>query len=65
MIMTMVSLLRHPLNQDVALRNAQQATARLAHRRRQREEVAAYLAQLSDSAYRPVAKHRPTRKGSN
>lgn len=46
MIGSMVRLLRDPFNQDIARTNAQQAAARLAHRRRQRQEVEAFLAQL-------------------
>ena len=46
MIRSMVRLLRDPFVQDVARTNAQQAAARLAHRRRERQEVEAYLAQL-------------------
>lgn len=46
MIGSMVRLLRDPFNQDVARTNAQQAAARLAHRRRQRQEVEAFLAQI-------------------
>lgn len=46
MIASVVRLLRDPFKQDVARTNAQQAAARLAHRRRQRQEVEAYLAQL-------------------
>ncbi|MGZ4522021.1 MAG: hypothetical protein ACXVGN_00310 [Mycobacteriaceae bacterium] len=43
---SVVRVLRDPLSQRVALTNAQQAAARLAHRRRQREEVDTFLAQL-------------------
>ena len=54
MIGSMVRLLRDPFGQDIALSNAQQSAARLAHRRRQREDVDAYLAQLPGNAQRPV-----------
>ena len=46
MLSSVVRLLRDPLKQDVARANAQQAAARLAHERRQRQEVEAYMAQL-------------------
>jgi hypothetical protein len=44
---SVVRALRDPLNQRVALTNAQQAAARLAYRRREREQVDAFLAQLA------------------
>jgi hypothetical protein len=51
---SMVSMLRHPLQQQgIAVANAQQAAARLAHQRRQREETEAYLARLPERS-RPL-----------
>ncbi len=47
MIDSVVRVLRDPLNQRAARTNAQQAAARLAHRRREREQVDAFLAQLA------------------
>ena len=46
MIGSLMRLLPGLLNQDVARSNAQQAAVRLTYRRRQREEVDAYLARL-------------------
>ena len=52
MIGTLVKLLGRPLSQQVPRANAQQAATRLAHRRRLREEVDAYLAALDDEPQR-------------
>ncbi len=52
MIATLVKLLGRPLSQQVPRANAQQAATRLAHRRRLREEVDAYLAALDDEPQR-------------
>jgi hypothetical protein len=46
MIGSLMRMLRDPMSQEVARTNAQQAAARLAHRRRQRDDVNRYLAQL-------------------
>lgn len=46
MIGSVMRLLRDPFKQDVARTNAQQAAVRLAHQRRKRQEVDAYLARL-------------------
>ncbi len=61
MIDSVVRVLRDPLNQRVALTNAQQAAARLAHRRREREQVDAFLAHLSPRPGRPGGDSRQAR----
>lgn len=60
MIASVVRLLRDPFRQDVARTNAQQAAMRLAHQRRQRHEVEAYLAQIPG----PSASGREMRRPS-
>ncbi len=45
-------LVRRVLSQDLARANAQQACIRLRHRRREREEVDAYLADLAGGVTR-------------
>ena len=59
MIASVVRLLRDPFKQDVARTNAQQAATRLAHQRRQRDEVEAYLAQLPGPSASGSGKRRP------
>jgi hypothetical protein len=45
---SLLKLLGHPLSQEVPRDNAQQSAMRLARRRRQREDVEAYLSALED-----------------
>lgn len=68
MIGSIVRLLPNPFTQDVARTNAQQAAARLAHRRRERQEVEVYLAQHSEPSgtrgpISPPDVHEPSRRG--
>ena len=59
MIRSMLRLLRDPLTQDIALKNAQQAACRLAHQRRQREAVDDFIAQTSGSRKEAGRLRRP------
>jgi len=52
MIGSIVRFLRDPFGQVVARTNAQQSAARLAHHRRQRQDVDAYFAALATKAQR-------------
>lgn len=61
MIGSVIRLLRDPFNQDVARTNAQQAAVRLAHQRRQRQEVDAYFAELPAQ---PGARRRGTSRSN-
>lgn len=66
MIGSIVRLLPNPFTQDIARTNAQQA-ARLAHRRRERQEVEVYLAQHSGPSgtrgpISPPDVHEPSRR---
>ncbi|MFL6133063.1 MAG: hypothetical protein ACJ72A_09680 [Nocardioidaceae bacterium] len=54
----LVRLLLRPLNQEVPRSNARQGAARLAQERREREDVDAFLAELSgDSRLSEHARH--------
>lgn len=48
MIGSLLRVIRAPMSQEVARTNAQQATVRLAQRRRQCYEVDRFLAQLTE-----------------
>lgn len=48
MISSVAVIIRRAFGQQVARTNAGQASARLGHRRREREAVDSYLAELSD-----------------
>lgn len=50
---SLMRLMRGPLSQELARANARQAAGRLARLRREREEVDAFLAQLSAGSRRP------------
>jgi hypothetical protein len=55
-------LLRDWLSQDVARTNAAHAATRMQHRRRQRDEVTAYLETQAPPPAAPSRLHRPRRR---